>query len=138
MKNKNIFVGTIKFCNDLESYKKYGEERFVGDFEICHTQIGSLKTYVQQVDDQAILIKIDEERFIWLKSLTSIIDEILIDFGLPIKVIETSPSMDNCLFIDRSSLRPYFDNNLENNKTSVHKLKRKILLDSRIKGGIEH
>jgi len=125
MKKSDIFVGTIKKCNSLFYYKEYGEERYVGDFIIGHTEIGSIHKYVNIVCDKAILIKVNENKYMWLNLLTTLTDEILVNLGIPVKVINTFPSADNDYFVDKNSLNPYFENN-EKTKISVKSLKKTI------------
>lgn len=125
MKKSDILVGTIKKCNNLYRYKEYGEERYIGDFIIGHTKIGSTHKYVDTVCNEAILIKVNEDKYMWLNLLTSFTDEILANLGIPIKVINTFPSTDNDYFVDKNSLRPYFENN-KNIKINVKILKKSI------------
>ena len=34
MKQKDIYIGTLKQCRDIYNYKKFGEERYCPDFTI--------------------------------------------------------------------------------------------------------
>ena len=135
MNTNQIFVGTIKKCNNVYLYERYGEERYAGDFVICNTEYGHIENYTDMITDQAILIKMNETEYVWLKQIQTIKDQILTNLGHPSKVINTFPSHNGDLFVDEQSLIPYFEN--EKN-ISVGKLKKKVLIDPRIKSGIEN
>ena len=137
MKNSDIYIGTIKKCNDVYCYEKYGEERYVGSFKINNTELGEVHKYVDVITDQAILIKVNNEKYIWLNQIETFSDELLVNLGIAKKTINTQPSNDNDLFVEKNTLIPYFKN-IENKNLNVAKLKTKILTDSRIKFGIEH
>lgn len=123
MKNRDVFVGTIKKCNDLYCYKKYGETRYVGDFALRNIEVGQIQHYTDVVDDKAILIKIDEDKYVWLNSVMTIFDELLVDIGIPVNTISTVPSTDNELFVDKKSLVQYFDHSGDK-KLKVKTLKK--------------
>ena len=137
MKSNEIFIGTIRQCICINRYEEYGDEKFFPEFEINHNIFGSTEKYTKQITDQAILIRVNENKYIWINHLTSFKDDLLVNLGLPIKAISTKPSCDNDLFVVEDSLKPYF-NNTENKNISVNKLRRKVLIDPRIRGGIEH
>ncbi len=129
MKSNDIFIGTIKRCKDLESYKKYGEEHFFCDFIICKTEIGLMYRYVDIIDEKAILIKVNETEYIWLDTLTNKFDEFLVNLGIPVKTIYTEPYCNNSLFVDEKTLVPVFKNtndslNVKKVKTLVPPLKK--------------
>lgn len=137
MNTNQIYVGTIKKCGNVYLYKKYGEERYAGDFTIGHTEYGHIESYTDIINNQAILIKIDINKYVWLKQINTVKDQFLTNIGLPVKVINASPEHDNDLFVDENSLIPYFSNE-ESKNISVGKLKKKVLIDPRIKTGIEN
>ena len=59
MKSKNIFIGTIKKCNSLYWYKQYGNEKYIGDFKIGRTEIGTIHRYFDIID-KIWVIKMNE------------------------------------------------------------------------------
>ena len=136
MKRKDILVGTIKKCKDIRSFKKYGEKRNVPDFALKSIKFWSTFNYVDVVTDQAILIRVSDTKYIWLKAITSLKDEIMVNLGLPIKVLSTTPSEDNELYIDDKNLTPYYKKNMESN-IHVRKLKKDVLVDPEIENEIE-
>lgn len=124
MKDYNIFIGTIKKCNNIYCYEKYGEERYVGDCIIGHTEVGEIHRYVDTITENAILIKVGK-KYIWLDLLTTFTEEFLVNLGIPINAFNTFPSTDNELFVDEESLAPYFENT-EDKNLSVKGLKKEI------------
>lgn len=137
MKRRDILVGTIKKCKDIHNYKKFGETRRMPEFATKSIKFWTTFDYVDTITEQAILIKVSDTKYIWLKALTSIADEILVNLGLPIKVLNTEPSEDGELYIDDKNLIPYYENDIDKN-IHIRKLKRDVLVDPRIKGGIEN
>jgi len=137
MKSSDIFVGTIEKCSSAYFYNLYGKERYIGEFIINHREIGSIVSYSKQITDQAILIRVNEDKYIWINHLTNFMDDLLVNLGFSIKVINTSPSCDDELFVVKDSLKPYF-NNTQNENLSVNKLRKKVLIDPKIRGGIEN
>lgn len=45
-----VYIGEVKRCHDVNNYKKYGDERFVGAFRICGSTYGSTQRYAELVD----------------------------------------------------------------------------------------
>lgn len=121
MKSKNIFIGTVKKCKNLYCYKQYGDEKYFGDFRIGSTEIGTIHRYTDIIDEKAILIKVNEEKYIWIDLLTKA-DEVLVNLGIPINIIKTFPTCDGALFVDKKTLKPYFENNINNN-LNIKKIK---------------
>lgn len=137
MKNRDIYIGTIKKCNSLYCYKKYGEKAYIGDFRINNTEIGQMYDFVDVISDQAILIKVTDNKYIWLNKIQSFGDELRVNLGISPKTISTYPSNDKDLFVDTKTLIPYFENE-KDESLNVNKLRKKVLIDPRIKMGIEH
>ena len=122
MHSKDIFIGTIKKCTNLYGYENYGDEHFVPEFQICSTIHGSLRKYVEKIDEKAILIKVDDNNYVWLESINSKIDEFLINRGFAMNTIGVSPVSNNSLFVDKETLKPYFDKEIDNLKVKDVKL----------------
>lgn len=137
MKREDIYIGKIKKCRCLDGYKEYGDSRYVKDFSINKTEFGYIENNAYVVDDCAVLIRVNEYSFIWLRSVTSFIDEVKVNLGFSIDTIGIRPTMDGSLFVDFNSLVPYYHNDL-NKSTTVKKLRMDTFRDSRIPGGIEY
>jgi len=121
MQRKNIFIGTIKRCNDLYFYRKYGDEHYFGDFRMGHCEIGSTHKYVDTINEKAILIKVDKSNYIWVDLITNKIEEVLVNLGISVNTINTIPSYDGDLFVDEKTLEPAFKDN--KNRISIKKVK---------------
>lgn len=137
MNTNQIYIGTIKKCKNVYLYENHGEKRYIGDFIINHTECGYIDNIVETITDEAILIKTNTNKYVWLNQIESLKDEILLEIGLPNKIINSLPIKDNDLFVDESTLIPYFQNKTDKN-ISIGKLKKKVLTDPRLKLGIEN
>jgi len=123
MKNKDIFIGTIKKCNNLYCYNEYGEERYVGDFRTRCVESGFIHRYVDIIDEEAMLIKVNDEEYIWVNSTLNFMNELFVNVGIPVKTIGICPTYDNDYFIDKETVVPYFKED-ENKRVSVKSLKK--------------
>lgn len=121
MEGKNIFIGTIKKCRDLYFYKQYGDEHYFGDYRIGHTEVGTTHKYVDIIDEEAILIKVGESKYIWVDLLANKIEEFLVNLGIHINTIGITPLYDNDLFVDEKTIQPAFKENKKN--LSIKKVK---------------
>lgn len=121
----DIFIGTVKRCTDYSSYEQYGETRMAWEYQIGPMEFGSIFRYYEVVDQNAVLIKVGE-RYIWTNQISSIVDELLVDLGLPISAIYTKPSMKNTLYVDESTLKHYYEQENQNDHVKVKQLKRDI------------
>ena len=139
----NIFIGTIKQCIE---YKYHNT-----NFSILNPNNNLLEHHISfdtiVVEKNAVLIQVCNDGYVNLNTLNSVLDELKVKKQItkPIfysdeLVLGTVPSGKHCLFVDNNSLQPYVP--LEKDFTeftnvSVKQLKKKILLDSRIPGGID-
>ena len=125
MKKSDVFIGTVKQCNNIYWYERRGEKYFDGDFTIGRTTFGRMRSYVDEISDKAILIKVSEDKYIWFDLVNTIKDRILVDFGIAVNVIGTKPHYDNEYFVDESTLEPYFKENINEN-INVKTLKKEL------------
>ena len=65
---KEILTGRIERCLDIYHYTMYGKEHVIPDFELGHITCSTLHRYTQTAYEGAILLKIDEENYIWLNA----------------------------------------------------------------------
>lgn len=118
----NVYVGKIKKCLNLYNYNLYGDERYIGDFEIGHgIEVGTLHKYTEVLNDEAILIKIADNQYVCIDDLNGVLDEFLLNLGLSANILGDFPISDNSYFV--SELRPYFIEEV-NDKVSVKSLKK--------------
>lgn len=137
MKREDIYIGKVKKCRNVYNYTRYGDSRYVPDFRINKTEFGTIENYAYEVDSCAVLIKATANQFIWLKSVTSFLDEAKVNLGFSVNTLATLPTQDGELFVDSDSLVQYYSDNLDKN-ISVKSLRRDTLMDVRIPGGIEY
>jgi len=67
------------------------------------------------------LIKVGESKYIWVDLLTNKIEEVLVNLGISINTIGTTPSYDDDLFVDEKTIQPVLKDN--KNNLSVKKVK---------------
>lgn len=118
MKRENVFVGNIKNCISFELYKHCADKNgFIPYFKINSMTVGEscLTTYIKQ----AILIKVSENKYIWLDTVNTFIDELKCDLGFGLKMLNTYPTEENLTFVDEASLKPYFKNNFSNESKNI-------------------
>ena len=121
MKSGNVFVGTVKKCEDLYNYKKYGDEHYAAEFIVGKTEIGTIHKYVDVIDEEAVLVKIEDENYVCIDMINNKIDEFLLNLGMSDKTINTIPTKEKRLFVDKDTIEPYFKN--QNKNVSVKKIK---------------
>ncbi|MCH5167275.1 MAG: hypothetical protein J1F35_05215 [Erysipelotrichales bacterium] len=89
------------------------------------------------VCDQAVLVKNHGGAYVWLNEINTLEDMFLFYMCLS-NIIETEPQNNEEFYTDESKAVPYFDINEHEQKIGVKKLKREILLDPRLPGGVEY
>lgn len=140
MKNLTVYIGTTKKCLDIKNLKKDGEYTFIPHFEIssCHSsmQMGHSKRNVITINEQAILIQNQYGHFYNYKLNNNFIDNLKIILDDSRNIIRSTPSKNDEIFYDKESLVPYY--NEQPKKLSFRKIKNDLLMDPRIKTGIEH
>ena len=137
MKRKDIFIGKVKKCNNVYGYKQYGDSRYVADFRINKTEFGYVENNAYVVDEVAVLIRATDDKYVWLKTVCGLIDEVKVNLGFEVSSLSVTPTRDGELFVDSSSLIQYYEEDLD--KTlSVKRLRLDTLGDVRIPGGIEY
>ena len=119
MKKSDIFVGPI--------YKDDIENKDTNDLSNKRT-----------ICAYAVLIKVSNGRYVWLKDLDSLVDIILFYMGYQVKTIDVHSTTKDTSYTEEDQLIPYYEDYEQNQNISVKKLKLDVLLDPRFPGGIEH
>lgn len=135
MKKENIYVGKLMECKNVKSYLKDGETTFIPEFQTRTMQISTARQNIEVINEQAILIK-TSKGYIYLNNITKLAHAILVDMGISIGAIGIKPQNDGDLFVLENTLIPYYNKNTDKH-VFVKQLKRQVLIDSRIKIGIE-
>lgn len=99
MKNRILLIGTVKQCKNVYCYETYGDQKYFPDFELGNVEFGTVQRYTDITEENAILIKISDKKYIWLVRK----DNKLID----IVVISSYPKKNNDLFVDTKTLEQY-------------------------------
>lgn len=103
---------------------------FRGNIRICTKNFKSTSTIYKE---DAILIKLRDDEYVDLERINSILDYIKLfkdsrKMYYPIKglIMPTIACGNNHLFVDEKTLRPYDSDKQENNKISLHQLKKEL------------
>ena len=111
----DVYTGTIKLCNDFDKYQRYGEVEFIPSFKSAHSIEGITSEIVGVVEDNAYLISRGNGKYTPIGRLSKL------SSGF---VLTTEPLFSSDIFVDKSTLRPVFENSGE--KLSIRKLVKKI------------
>lgn len=138
IKKEDIFIGTIKLCKNFNKYKVYGDispDCIIGTLT-TRIEVGGTPN-VDIICSDAVLIKVDEDKYVWFKTNDSIAEEILFNLGLYGKVLTICPSYDEMLYVEKGTLKSYYENP-NDEKISSRKLKKELLKDPRLPGRIQN
>lgn len=132
MKRKDVYVGTLKKCINKLSYDLHGDSFYEGHFRIGSIEVGETRKNAVIFSEKEILIKIDDNKYVLLESINSLLDEIKMDLGIRANILYTYPERDGDLFVDKNSLVSYYEQN-KVEKVRVKTLKKDVLFNSGIK-----
>lgn len=140
----NVFIGTINKCIQYDTKTTFSSETYIGEDCIGSDSFGYIVEDGIKYKENAKLLKVTTNGYVDLDTLNSILDEIKVKskitkdggFYLNGLILSTSPHKLGCLYVDSSTLIQYKP--LEQiKKPTVKKLKKTMLMDARIPGGIE-
>jgi len=131
----NVFIGTIERCTKYEMHTTFA----LGDAEAGYIIKESVPYKCS-----AKLLKVTNGGYVDLDLLNSFLDEIEVKnkiskdggFYRSSLIMGTSPYGMDCLFVNESTLKQYIPLQ-EIKRPTVKKLKKSMLMDVRIPGGIE-
>ena len=81
MKQKDIYVGTIKKCINVENYNRYGERQFEGDCQVGSVTLGHINYWAEIAIENAVLIKTKKNNYVLLNNIETLKERILTDLG---------------------------------------------------------
>lgn len=119
MSSNDIFIGTIRICTDYygETYKTADGTDLLG-FE--------LKSEIYK--ENAILYKTKNGRYVDIDNINSVLDNIKINRHVNTEklgiLMPISAYEENCLYVDKSTLKPYYRDELID--FSIKKLKKEL------------
>jgi len=94
-----IFVGNIKKCLDLPMYKEYGDQQFVGDYQIGHVVCGTSINTVRLIEERVPMLELDEGKFVRLDDVDSVVDRIKFSLKPSKYTLYTEPKFNNDIFV---------------------------------------
>ena len=121
MNRSNIYLGTIKKCIDAYSFERFGDSRYVGSIN-NPSNSNEREIYAKPYKHNALLLKNRHDKYIDIDDINGLKDLLLFKIGKSHKILKTKPTKDDELFVDNSTVKPYFKES--NNKG---KIKYKVL-----------
>ena len=131
MKTEKIYIGNIRRCTSYEEHYTRTASTCIDDMCIENESLGYINSDDVLYKENAILLKLDNGGFVDLEDLNSLLDILKLKknslskwITLGGSVMITTPYENDCLFVDRNSLRNYSDEVKSN--VSVYKLRKNI------------
>lgn len=107
MEKENIYIGTLKFVNNKDMYKRYGESHVFGDYRCCGIEVGTLFTFVDVISEHAVLIKVGDDKYVLYNSMMDKLNTEFSTIDLLKSIITTEPNDDNGIYVDERTIVPY-------------------------------
>ncbi len=133
MKTNQIFIGDIRKCTKYDRHTTFSCSTYFDNQCIGCDSIGYIDKDDELYKANAILIKIQNGGYVDLEKLHSILDYIGVylditkdGYRLGGLMMSTFPYCINSLFVDESSLRPYYDSKQQTTDISVRQLKKQV------------
>lgn len=125
MLRENIYVGNIKKCVNYKRYKEDGEKTFLPSFEISSQTSsiveGSVVPNSKILYEKELFVKIDDDKYIPLFELESLLRRIAFDFNLYQNYLTTYPTFDKLCYVDETSLEPLYTKEVGKQKVKLRK-----------------
>lgn len=138
MKTDQIFIGDIRKCTKYETHTTFSNSTYIGDQCIGCDSLGYIDSDNELYKENAILIKIKNGGYVDLERFNSFLDYIRIyrditkdGYRLGGLMMPTSAHNIDSLFVDESSLKPYYTNHQRPTNISVHQLKMQVEKDNK-------
>ena len=139
----NVFIGTIRKCTKYKMHTTFSAGTYIGNVCISEECFGHVETDSTVYKENAKLLKITNGGYVDLDLLNNFLDEIKVKsritkngFYLNGLIMSTSANKMDCLFVDEESLIQY-EPLKEIKRPTVKKLKKTMLMDPRVPGGID-
>ena len=136
MQKGDIFIGNINICTKLEAKNMFTCKGTGGIHGFRGYNIES-KTFIKSVP--LLKIKIDGwgEGYVCIDSIDSLnsyidVYKFILTNKIPEIILFTTPHNESEMFVDKNSLMPYYDGNLKDEKTTIKKVKKDLILDKKI------
>lgn len=133
MKPEQIFIGNIRKCTMYEEYNKIRYGAYLDGTPIGCDTICNCKTKSKLYKANAILVKLKCGGYVDIDNLNNILDYFKMNkdikrdgYYLGGMIMSYEAHAKDCLFVDYSSLREYYQYPEIENNISVKKLKKEI------------
>ncbi len=128
MNKDQIFIGTIRKCTTYEVRSVFCHSTHIDGQCIGVDGIGYNLIDSEIYKENAILIDLKDRGYIDLESLDSFLDCIRVyqTYGYGLDLMSFSPNHIGELFVDASTLRPYYDTAQKSKHVSVYQLKKQV------------
>ena len=132
MKPEQIFIGNIRKCPKYEEHTTFKSQTFIDSDIIDTDTFGYIVSDDELYKENAILLKIKQGGYVDIERLNSILDYIKMrkditktGYILGGLIMSTSSHRIDSLFVDETSLKPYYNNKQQKN-ISVRQLKKQL------------
>lgn len=132
MNTSQIFTGTIRRCTEHEVHSIFSLSTYIDGQCIGCDGIGSVHIDSEIYKENAILIRLQNGSYVDLESLDSFLDCIRTyqsySYGLRGKglMMYCNPDYVGSLFVDTSTLKPYYGDTQASKHVSVYQLKKRV------------
>lgn len=140
---ENVFIGTIRECTQYDIHTTFASSAYLGDVCIMEDSFGYIKSDSIVSKKSAKLLKVANGGYVDLDLLNNFLDELKMKskiskdgFYLNGIIMSTSPNGMGSLFVDESTLVQYKPLK-EIKRPTVKRLKKTMLSDARVPGGLD-
>ena len=138
----DVFIGTINKCTFHNVHNIFSSETYIGN-DLIGTDSFGFREFKGEPYKRTVLLRVNRIGYVDLGKLNNILDELKLKSQITKTgvmpgdlIIMPYANKVGDLYVDVDSLTPYTLLEEEKNMT-VKKLKKKMVLDPRIPGGIE-
>lgn len=132
MKPEQIFIENIRKCTEYKENTTFQSKTYIDGECIGTDAIGFIESDDELFKENAILIKLKQGGYVDIERLNSILDYIKMrkditktGYILGGLIMSTSSHRIDSLFVDETSLKPYYNNKQQKN-ISVRQLKKQL------------
>lgn len=132
MNSNQVFTGTIRRCTKYETHTTFSSEMFIGNISLGADALGYIDEDSVIEKENAVLIQVTDGGYVDVESYKSAVDYFKVrqsisseGFRLGGLIMSTSPHREDCLYVDSTTLKPYYSKS-EPKNISVRKLKKEL------------
>lgn len=132
MNSNQVFIGNIRRCTKYETHITFGSQTYINNDCISCDSLGYIEEESENFKENAILIEVSKGGYVDIESYKTALDYFKIRqnlqksrFHLGNLIMSTSPHKTGCLYIDSTTLKPFYDKE-ESHNVSIHRLKKEL------------